>query len=114
MEKSNLRNFIAKRVKYFRKELGFSQETVSEKAGLEPKYINKLENEKYNLKIDTLEQILDALNISLDNFFNFKFPASSKGIENLLKDLEKVPEEDQEAVIDAISVLVSKIVNKEK
>ncbi|MDN3095149.1 helix-turn-helix transcriptional regulator [Enterococcus faecalis] len=109
MEQNTLRNFIAKRVKYFRREAKLSQEKLSEMANLEPKYINKLENEKYNIKTDTLEQILTALDVSLEEFFNFQFPTNSEKVAELVKSLEKIREEDQEEVFEALRVLINKI-----
>lgn len=111
MEQNELRNFIAKRVKYYRREAKLSQEKLSEMANLEPKYINKLENEKYNIKTDTLEQILTALDVTLEEFFNFQFPTNSEKVAELVKSFEKIPEEEQEEVIEALLILVSKIPN---
>lgn len=109
MKNNELRGFIAKRVKYYRGEAKISQEKLSEMANLEPKYINKLENEKYNIRTDTLEQILTALDVSLEEFFNFQFPTNSEKVAELVKSLEKISEEEQEEVIEAILVLVSKM-----
>ncbi|EGO8274617.1 helix-turn-helix transcriptional regulator [Enterococcus faecalis] len=109
MEQNKLRNFIAKRVKYYRREAKLSQEKLSEMANLEPKYINKLENEKYNIKTDTLEQILASLDVSLEEFFNFQFPTNSEKVAELVRSLEKIREEDQEEVFEALRVLINKI-----
>lgn len=109
MEQNKLRNFIAKRVKYYRREAKLSQEKLSEMANLEPKYINKLENEKYNIKTDTLEQILTALDVSLEEFFNFQFPTNSEKVAELVRSLEKIPEGEQEEIVDAILVLMKRI-----
>lgn len=83
-----------------------SQEKLSEKAELEIKYINKLENQKYNLKIDTLEQVINALDISFDEFFNLRFSSSSDEIDELLDVIANIPKNDQLVIIKSILSLI--------
>ena len=44
---------------------------LSEKAGLGLKYINQIENKKQNLNVQTLEKIIKALDLTVEEFFNF-------------------------------------------
>ncbi|GMS53140.1 helix-turn-helix transcriptional regulator [Enterococcus raffinosus] len=106
MENYELRKLIAERVRYFRLKKGMSQEKLSEKAELEIKYINKLENQKYNLKIDTLEQVINALDISFDEFFNLRFSSSSDEIDELLDVIANIPKNDQLVIIKSILSLI--------
>lgn len=66
---SNLNNEIIKKIKQIRIEKGLSQERLSELSKLDSKYINKLENGRFNLTIPTLENILLGLNIEVSDFF---------------------------------------------
>lgn len=106
MENYELRKLIAERVRYFRLKKGMSQEKLSEKAELEIKYINKLENQKYNLKIDTLEQVINALDISFDEFFNLRFSSSSDEIDELLDVIANIPKNNQLVIIKSILSLI--------
>lgn len=102
MKEYELRKLISERVKYFRLKKGLSQEKLSEKAELEIKYINKLENQKYNLKIDTIEQIIIALDISYEEFFNFEFASSSDEMNELLVAIANFEKEEQLIIIKSI------------
>lgn len=102
MNEYELRSLISERVKYFRLKKGMSQEKLSEQAELEIKYINKLENQKYNLKIDTIEQIIKALDISYEEFFNFKFTSSSDEMDELLIAIASFKKEEQLIIIESI------------
>lgn len=64
--------FIAKRVTQLRKQQKISQDKLSEKAGLQQKYINKIENGKIeNITVVTLEKIINALGMNYIDFFDF-------------------------------------------
>lgn len=102
MKEYELRKLIAERVKYFRLKKGMSQEKLSEQSELEIKYINKLENQKYNLKIDTIEQIIKALGVSYEEFFNFEFTSSSDEMEELIVAIASFRKEDQLIIIESI------------
>ena len=45
-----------------------SQEELSEQAGLGLKYINQLENQNVNLTIHSLEKVIDALEMTPEEF----------------------------------------------
>ena len=44
---------------------------LSEKAGLGLKYINQIENKKQNLNVQILKKIIKALDLTVEEFFNF-------------------------------------------
>ena len=61
-----------------------SQEELSEQAGLGLKYINQLENQSVNLTIHSLEKVIDALQMTPEEFFNFSsLESTSDKTENL-------------------------------
>lgn len=69
--KHYLQRYIAQKVKYLRKKENMSQEELSERADLGLKYINQLENQNVNLTIHSLEKVIDALEMTPEEFFNF-------------------------------------------
>ena len=69
--KNYLQQYISQKVKYFLTQNKMSQEELSEQAGLGLKYINQLENQNVNLTIHSLEKVIDALEMTPEEFFNF-------------------------------------------
>ena len=69
--KNYLQQYISQKVKYFRTQNKMSQEELSKQAGLGLKYINQLENQNMNLTIHSLEKVIDALEMTPEEFFNF-------------------------------------------
>lgn len=108
-ENLRIRDYISKRVKYLRLKKGLTQDRLSELAVLDTKHINKIENHAPNLELETIERIIDALDETEANFFNWKFPTSSEEIRELNDSLEKLPDEDQAEIANALTLLVKKI-----
>lgn len=52
-------------VRKLRKQKGWSQEELAEKAKLDPKSIVQIENAKRNPTLKTLQKIASALNVSI-------------------------------------------------
>ncbi len=63
---------VGNRIKELRGRLDISQEELGFRAGVHRTYIASLEVGKRNISIATLEKIVDALEVSLSEFFNFK------------------------------------------
>lgn len=62
---------VGNRIKELRNVLGISQEELGFRSGVHRTYIASLEVGKRNISIVTLEKIVNALEISLSDFFNF-------------------------------------------
>ena len=62
---------VGKRIKELRKKLGISQEELGFRSGVHRTYIASLEVGKRNVSIATLEKIVNALEISFSEFFDF-------------------------------------------
>lgn len=93
---SDLNGKVIKKIKQFRTEKGLSQERLSELAGLDPKYINKLENGRFNLTLPTLERIISALDIEIIDFFENIGTGGSNNYSNLLDYLNEETEGKRE------------------
>ncbi|WP_153047679.1 helix-turn-helix domain-containing protein, partial [Streptococcus suis] len=61
-----LDQFVAKRIQTLRKDFHLTQEQLAEAAGLDVSSIAKIERgERSNIKVNTLEKIVDAFGISM-------------------------------------------------
>ncbi|MBT9616385.1 helix-turn-helix domain-containing protein [Streptococcus salivarius] len=101
-----LTNYIINRIKELRIQKNLTQEELSLSSGLDTKYINKLENGRFSVRIETLSKILDTLNIDYFDFFEFSKTQNSKIMNELVSRLATFPEEEQENKIKAILQLL--------
>ena len=59
---------VASTIKCMRKAQNISQEQLADRAGLDRTYISGVERGVRNITLDSLESIVDALNIDLPGF----------------------------------------------
>lgn len=102
----NLKEFVAKRIRYLRLKNNMTQEYLAEQAGLGFNYIYRLENKQLNLKLETIEKIIKALNIDIETFFNTSDSSKSLNLTLLMEDIENLPQEKREPVIEALRILI--------
>ena len=62
---------VGNRIKELRGKLGISQEELGFRSGVHRTYIASLEVGKRNISVATLEKIVNALEVSFSEFFNF-------------------------------------------
>ena len=60
---------VAATVRHFRKNSNLSQEELAAKADLDRTYISGVERGVRNITLDSLEQIINALNVDIKTFF---------------------------------------------
>ena len=63
---------VGKRIKELRNNLGLSQEKLALKAGIDRTYLAGIENGKRNATLISLEKIVNALEVTLSEFFNYE------------------------------------------
>ena len=68
---SEIKEKFGKRLKELRKEKGLSQEALSKKAGLDRTYEGKIERGQKSPSLNTIAKLAKALEINLDDLFNF-------------------------------------------
>ena len=61
--KRNLRDILKINIKYYRIKANLTQEDLAEKANVTSKYISDLERGIFNVSLEKLEQIAEALKI---------------------------------------------------
>lgn len=62
---------VGQRIRQLRKKHGLSQEKLANNCELDRTYVASVENGKRNISIVNLEKIVNALEISLEEFFKF-------------------------------------------
>lgn len=60
---------VAATIRYFRKQADMSQEALADKADLDRTYISGIERGVRNITLDSLEQIIIALDVDIQAFF---------------------------------------------
>lgn len=60
---------VASTIRHFRKLADMSQETLANKADLDRTYISGIERGVRNITLDSLEQIINALDVDIASFF---------------------------------------------
>ena len=64
-------NKLGNKLKYIRKEKGFTQEQLAEKVNIHPTYVGKIEGGKNNISVMLLYKISRALGVNLSEIFDF-------------------------------------------
>ncbi len=61
----NILDIFSKNLKFYRNQIGLSQEAFAEKANLHRTYISAIECKKRNISLENIQKIADALNIDV-------------------------------------------------
>lgn len=69
MAKKKILLSFGEQVRLIRKDLGFSQEELADKAGLHRTYIGMIERGEKNITLTNIEKIAKALDVDIKNLF---------------------------------------------
>lgn len=111
MEES-LRKFIGKRIRLLRLQKGLTQEQVEEMADLGTNYVYKLEHLETNVKINTLEKVMKALDSDVASFFDITPKDENPHIANLVSNLKSLPDEQQKEILSAFDTIIKQLKQK--
>lgn len=67
----NKRLLLGARIKELRKKAGLSQDKLSEKIGIDGKYLSRIEVGKRSPSLEKLEGIADALKVDMKDLFDY-------------------------------------------
>lgn len=95
----DLNSEVIKQIKKLRVEQGLSQEKLSELSKLDPKYINKLENGRFNLTLPTLERILGGLKIDSYLFFSSLKRVEENSVDEMMNMINNLDETKKKSTI---------------
>ncbi|WP_455145345.1 helix-turn-helix domain-containing protein [Streptococcus constellatus] len=109
-EKFQLKDHIARRVRTLRTEKNLSQEKLTEMADLGNNYLYKLENKRLNARLDTIDKLVEALDVSPAEFFNFP-PSDSRNHElyELMEEIEELPAAQKKLFIKGVRILLQSL-----
>ena len=115
-ETSFLQKYVANKVRFHRKVKGYSQERLSEKAGLGLKYVNQIENKGHNISLQTLEKVISALEMTPEEFFDFnslegqmRESDSSLILDRLNMKIKQLPQLKQETFIAIFEEIIDNL-----
>ena len=74
----NIRIHLGERVRKLRKEMGWSQENLGERAGLHPTYVGGIERGERNVSLENLSRLAAAFDLSLSELFEFPSKDSNR------------------------------------
>lgn len=77
----NILKFVGARIRDLRKERGFSQEQLGEKAGFHFSYIGGIERAEKNISLINLSKIADGLNVEIHELFSYSHNLNYKAID---------------------------------
>jgi len=105
-----LRHIIGERIKNKRKEKGWTQEQLAEKAGMHPTYVGKMERGDKSATLDSLEKVVNALDLSYVELFKDIQPSSDESSKNhvlhqIINRLNMKSLDDQKAALRLIDFM---------
>jgi len=71
---SNVKIIIGERIRQLRVEKGWSQEELAHRADLHPSHMGQIERGEKSFTIDSLEKVINALDITFEELFRFINP----------------------------------------
>ncbi len=89
----NLKELLGKRIRELRKEKKLTQEQLAELVGIEPRNIIKIENSQTFPRVQTLEKILEVLDVSPQDLFRFTHLDDTAKLRN--KIIQKLENNDE-------------------
>lgn len=98
---------IGMRIKELRKQKKIPQEKLAEMIGITPNYLSALERGAYNIKLDTLVQIIDCLDITADDLFRDVIKNGYQNKASRLTDaVASLPEDEQNRIFEVLDALI--------
>lgn len=67
-----MNELIGKRIAQLRKRNDISQQKFAYEADIERSYLTHVEKGRKNISVNTLDKIIKALGVSVNEFFNYK------------------------------------------
>lgn len=107
---------FANRLREFRSARGLTQVRLSELLGISPRVYNRWEQGDADPRLDTVVKIADLLKVSLDDLLGRtepeepEFQISNPKLHRLCRQIDQLPDEDQQALVIVLDSLVKRSV----
>lgn len=95
----NTKELLGGRIRELRRGLEMSQEQLSEKIDVDPRYISRIEVGKCFPSLQTLENISRALSVDMRDLFDYKHLSESLDYEEEIKELISLSKSEKEKVL---------------
>ena len=100
---------VGGRIRYFRQLRGLSQEQLALEAGINPAFLGHLERGLKSPTITTLDKLVRALDISLEELFAEAPPVPDTARENAMKRLELLVRDLPAGQLEKLSDIIQAI-----
>lgn len=106
---------IGKRIRANRHSSGITQEMLAEKISVSPPYISRIETGSASPSLQTLVDICNALDVTLDDLMQDNLPAAKKRISGRLNMLvADCTAAEMNMVVNVVTVLLQEMRNVQK
>ena len=100
------KQLLGKRLRELRKRKGINQEKLAEYINVEPATISNIENGKNYPSMINLENILNVLNVSFSEVFDFEHKNSN---ENLIEQINRALKNNPDKIEDFYKIIMALI-----
>ena len=98
---------IGRRIKELRKQKKIPQEKLAEMIGITPNHLSALERGAYNIKLNTLVQIIDCLDVMADDIFRDVIKNGYVNRTSRLSDeIALLPMDEQQRIFEVLDALL--------
>jgi len=106
---SDIMERFSKRIRDMRQLRGVSQEQLALKAGINVSFLGQIERGTKKPTIDTIDKLLEALDISYQEFFDFESDVNqgSAVIDKIIYELKPRSVEEQQLIYDLMRKIFS-------
>jgi len=80
------KELLGMRIKEFRENRKLTQDKLAEMVGIDPKHLSRIENGRNYPSLETLEKILNSMDVTYEEIFNFRHLVSK---EELIAKIDK-------------------------
>lgn len=106
---NEISRLVGERIRVLRVNKGLSQEELALKAGISPSHVGKIERGEKNCTLVSIEKVLSALEITLEDFFRYIQPSNGENENTLLplivSKLNRLNIKEQKEVLKLLDVL---------
>jgi transcriptional regulator with XRE-family HTH domain len=80
----NKKQALGQRIKEFRERKKLTQDNLAELVGIDPKHLSRIENGRNFPSLETLEKLVENLNINFQDLFRVDYVESREFMTNLI------------------------------